>query len=214
MVYVFYNNIGEASNEKAIDVIFNSFPATLQSKIVAYKKKEDRKRVIAGKALLAEAMKILDIDYGLDKIKYTLHHRPYFDDSFDFNISHSDDFVVCAISRTNCVGIDIEKIRPVDINDLKIGFRDEDWRTVLDADDQLHAFFSLWTKRESFLKALGIGFTQLLSAVNYNTNKIAWNQKEWSLRQITLHKNYCCHLTVDQPHLQVELKEINFNRGY
>jgi 4'-phosphopantetheinyl transferase len=211
MVYVVYHYIDEASDEKAIDSIFNSFPSTLQSQILKYKNQDDRDRTIIGKALLAEALKVLEIDYCLDEIKFTQHHRPYFNDSFDFNISHSQDFVVCAVSKTNRVGVDVEKIKPVDINDLKMGFSNEDWNYICGAEDQLQRFYSLWTKRESFLKAIGSGFIQLPPEVSYNTDKIAWNKKEWWVCEIPLHKEYSCYLAIDQPEPEIQLREIKFN---
>jgi 4'-phosphopantetheinyl transferase len=209
MVYVFYHYIDEASDEEAIDNIFNSFPSTLQSQILKCKNKKDRNMTIIGRVLLVEALRVLKIDYGLDEIKFTQYRRPYFNDSFDFNISHSHDFVVCAVSKTNHVGIDVEKIKPVDLNDFKMGFRDKDWNNVLSADDRLKHFYSLWTKRESFLKAVGTGFIQLPAEVSYNANKIAWNKKEWSICQLLLHEEYCCHLVVDQSEPEIQLKEIN-----
>lgn len=211
MVNVFYHNIGESPEEKVIELIFNSFPEILQSKILQYKKQEDRNRAVAGKALLTEAMKILGVDHRLDEMKFNEYHRPYFNDSFDFNISHSHDFVVCTISKTNRVGIDIEKIKPVVLNDFKNVFSESDWNKIISAEDQLHAFYYLWTKRESFLKALGKGFFQSSTNLDFTGSKVSWDGTEWNIREIKLHRDYSCHIAMDQPDAEIQLQEIKFD---
>ena len=71
--------------------------------------------------------------------------KPYCRDLF-FNISHSGDFVLLAVSDFE-IGIDIEKIRDVD---LKIS--DRCFEEKVSTKEE---FFSMWTKKESIIKYLG-----------------------------------------------------------
>ena len=71
--------------------------------------------------------------------------KPYCRDLF-FNISHSGDFVLLAVSDFE-IGIDIEKIRDVD---LKIS--DRCFEEKVSTKEE---FFSMWTQKESIIKYLG-----------------------------------------------------------
>lgn len=211
MIYVFYHNIIEGCQQKAIEEVFESLPINIQSQVLRQKHEKDRNRIIIGKALLIAALETLEIDHCLDEIKYTSHHRPYLSTSLDFNISHSQDFVVCAISKKNRVGIDIEKMEPVNLDDFGQGFSKHDWNYIMTAKDQQQAFYSLWTKRESFLKAIGTGFFQSSEKIDFCRNKIEWNANNWSIQEIFLHKEYCCHLTANQQSPLIQLQEIRLN---
>lgn len=72
--------------------------------------------------------------------------KPHFDtDEAHFNLSHSYGVVMLGISDSE-IGVDVEKIRPVDFK--KFDF--------IDADDE-DEFFEKWTEKESWLKFTGKG---------------------------------------------------------
>ncbi len=92
--------------------------------------------------------------------------RPYYPDSgFDFNLSHSGDFAVCAYTETGRVGVDIEYIdsKRASLKFAKRFFsRDEyDYLSKFDPSgkDLAAEFFKIWTAKEAFLKGLGDGLT-------------------------------------------------------
>jgi 4'-phosphopantetheinyl transferase len=75
-----------------------------------------------------------------------------------FNLSHSGNWVVCAVDH-DPVGVDIEKIKEYDPGILEICLSQEEQdllRRKKTADKQPF-FFTLWTLKESYLKALGCG---------------------------------------------------------
>jgi 4'-phosphopantetheinyl transferase len=212
VVHIFYHHNVQGSSSKTADKFLDSFPPGIQSQIVKYKNPADRNRAALGKALLVRALKILEIPESLDDIRYTRYRRPYFNDSFDFNISHKGDFVVCAISKTHRVGIDIEKVRPVVLDDFEHAFSEMDWSTILnsDASHQLQLFYSLWTKRESFLKAIGTGFHQSTNNIYIGSGTISWDKEQWFIQEIIIDKEYSCHLSVSQCLPRIQLQEIKF----
>jgi 4'-phosphopantetheinyl transferase len=81
-----------------------------------------------------------------------------------FNLTHTTDLALVAIAVNRRVGIDAERIRPgIDVLRLSRCFfsaceADEVSRAP-SGGSQLAAFFSCWTRKESFLKALGIGLS-------------------------------------------------------
>ncbi|MBT1704048.1 4'-phosphopantetheinyl transferase family protein [Chryseosolibacter indicus] len=77
--------------------------------------------------------------------------------SIHFNISHSNNTVIAAVCDKGIVGIDIEWIRTIAISDFRSCYSDNEWTTIQQADNVPQIFFDLWTKKESLLKAWGMG---------------------------------------------------------
>ncbi len=81
-----------------------------------------------------------------------------------FNLSHSADCAVIAVTRGTDIGVDIEKIDPaLEFHKLAERFLDRDEQLVLQrtpAPRKRRMFYRLWTAKESRLKMAGTGFTQ------------------------------------------------------
>ena len=77
----------------------------------------------------------------------------------EFNLSHSGHFVVFAISDSP-VGIDIESLgRNMDIARRVMTEEEyEDYIGTVDEKDREDVFIRMWTAKESYMKALGLGF--------------------------------------------------------
>lgn len=80
-----------------------------------------------------------------------------------FNLSHSGERGLLAIGRMAEIGIDIETMKlPPDARRLAQSVFSEDEMRALDAvaDDALsEPFFNCWTRKEAYLKAIGVGLT-------------------------------------------------------
>lgn len=77
---------------------------------------------------------------------------------FEFNLSHSGRWIICA-SAFSPVGVDVERIGSFAWDDIEEALSAEE-RARLDptADSAWRAAFTvLWTAKESYLKALGVG---------------------------------------------------------
>jgi len=82
-----------------------------------------------------------------------------------FNISHSGHYVVCAVAPTE-VGIDVERVRNVNLRIAERFFSETEIQDLMACDekDRMHYFITLWTIKESYLKAIGRGLTQHLNS--------------------------------------------------
>jgi 4'-phosphopantetheinyl transferase len=82
-----------------------------------------------------------------------------------FNISHSGVYVVCAVGEVE-TGIDVERIRTVNLRVARRYFSDQEIHDLeaLSGDEQMAYFITLWTIKESYLKAVGRGLTQNLNS--------------------------------------------------
>ncbi|WP_310430257.1 4'-phosphopantetheinyl transferase superfamily protein [Chamaesiphon sp. VAR_48_metabat_135_sub] len=92
---------------------------------------------------------------------YSLHGKPEIEDrEIQFNLSHSHDRAVYAISRKYPVGIDLEYIHPLPAADLVDRFFSPAEQAIfhrLPMAIQQAAFFHAWTQKEAYLKACGTG---------------------------------------------------------
>jgi 4'-phosphopantetheinyl transferase len=79
----------------------------------------------------------------------------------EFNLSHSKDFAAFAFSSQGSVGIDIEYMRNlVDAEEIARRFfsaKEVADLLALPIDLQRRAFFQVWSRKEAFIKALGVG---------------------------------------------------------
>ncbi len=85
----------------------------------------------------------------------------------EFNLTHSHDWALVAVSRKHAVGVDVEFIRNgVDAQAIANRFfsRREKQAVLQAASDQRRKlFFDIWVRKEAYLKALGTGLATGLS---------------------------------------------------
>lgn len=81
--------------------------------------------------------------------------------SWRFNLTHSGDLALIAVTRGREVGVDVERHRPgVAIHDLARRFfapAEAAAMVALPPDQQEAAFFTCWSRKEAVVKALGTG---------------------------------------------------------
>lgn len=95
----------------------------------------------------------------LSEIAKTDNQKPYFKNypELHFNISHSGSAIAVAFSDSP-IGVDIEKIRKVDMRVAERLFSKEELKTVksLDGNEANVAFLKLWTAKEAAVKMKGL----------------------------------------------------------
>ena len=94
--------------------------------------------------------------------------------SLCFNVSHSGELTLYAITRNREVGVDIEYVRPFeDAEDIVKHFfssREKAEFGTLPARIKNQAFFACWTRKEAYIKARGEGLSYPLS--NFSVSMI------------------------------------------
>lgn len=75
-----------------------------------------------------------------------------------FNLSHAGNLVVCALDSFP-IGIDIEKLEPIDIDIAKSFCTGDEFRQLKarKEEERLSCFYNIWTIKESYIKAMGKG---------------------------------------------------------
>jgi 4'-phosphopantetheinyl transferase len=134
----------------------------------------DRRRYVVARAAL-RLLLALHLDRPAQAIQFTygLHGKPVLSGTEGgrphFNLTHSGDLAVMAVTSLGPVGVDVEVCRPVsDFRELAARFFAAEERALLESlDDRvaLEAFFLCWTRKEAVLKALGTGLSTDLGQV-------------------------------------------------
>lgn len=88
---------------------------------------------------------------------------------FRFNVSHSGDWGLVAIARVE-VGVDVEHVRPQRASTrLADRFLTAGERQLLQSRTASHdaaAFFTVWARKEAYLKAVGVGLSLPFSEID------------------------------------------------
>ena len=102
---------------------------------------------------------------GPEAAQEGLGHRPILKNQNDlqFNLSHSGIWVVCAVDNLP-VGIDVERIQPIDLDISKNYFSPDEHQDLLAKDDKYAYFFTLWSLKESYIKIVGKGLSLPLNS--------------------------------------------------
>lgn len=132
-------------------------------KINKFKIQDDISRTVVGHALARFMIsKTQHVPFQSFTIVTNKYGKPSFKEcNIEFNVSHSSEYVVCAIDSVP-IGIDIEKIIPVQPSIISM-FTSSEKDYILSQDDFLSAFFRIWTLKESYIKAIGTGLSTPLN---------------------------------------------------
>ncbi len=138
-----------------------------------------------------------------------------------FNLSHSQQRVACAVTLTHPVGIDVECItRRVDPQVAKHFLSPKEEAQFLQAtqEERREIFFRCWTLKESYAKALGLGLSLRLTDFSFLLhenrppvvclpNSAAGSAEDWQFFQQRIEPRYYLAVAVRCPRQQ----EIQFS---
>lgn len=145
-------------------------------------------------------------DYGKPQLVDHLNKK-----QLQFNLSHSQDLAIYAITPYYLIGVDLEYIRPMpDAETLaKRFFSDQEFVTInrLPTVKKEQEFFTLWTAKEAYLKAIGKGISGGLEKVEISTDYPVkfitlpdCNNINYKLSYLAPHQNYLGAIAIQDNH--------------
>lgn len=145
-----------------------------KQKAMQYKKPDDQIRSLCAEALLIKILKTTSYHYNFPlDFEYNDDQQPQLTEGpYQFNLSHSGDYVMCGVSD-KAIGVDVEAIYPVTETLVKkaLSIQELEKFYSLPTEAQLNYFFTCWTIKEAYFKALGIGLKKdLLNKIIINEN--------------------------------------------
>ncbi len=126
----------------------------------------DRDRFVARHAFVRRVLAgCLGVEPAAVGIRITDRGRPELDPpcGIFFNTSHSDGLAVLAVTRGRRVGVDIERVRHIDdamiLAESHFTEREMEFLRSAPQASRSEIFLTLWTRKESFVKAVGGGLS-------------------------------------------------------
>ena len=141
--------------------------------------------------------------------------KPYIVGSeIGFNISHSDDMVMCVCSDSN-VGCDIQQIKPYNEKVAKRFFSPSEIELLDKCDDKARVFTVLWCLKESALKYTGEGITGGLDryafSAYYNKNSFNMYNMSFCVFELTDYIYAFCYSSSQKSFCENNVEVINLN---
>ena len=196
MLKLYYGHIGLIAKQQVFNQWFEKMDQQRKDKVLACKNIEDQQRSLLAGILL---------HFGLENDRDAAKQIYY-------SISHSGDYVICALAD-RCIGVDIEnkyrsvfsgnktaQLEKISKKCLTIG---EEVRFYsCDEDEKADLMLHFWTRKESYSKAIGKGLAMDFSKIDTE----AMDAKYWSS---WLEEGYYCSLYVENGKFQdLKLQEI------
>ena len=164
-----------------------------REKAARFRQPERRVQAIASRALLRHALserakvsaKNWNIDIDTNERPHLVPRRS----DLEFNISHTDGMVACAVSAGFAVGVDVEhRARASEMADVERHFLSaherSEWQSKSGTDAETF-LVQLWTLKEAWAKAVGLGLQIDFSTVSFtfdNAQEIRMlRDPEWRL---------------------------------
>jgi len=184
-----------------------TLPASARATIWRYRQARDRLSRIAGRWLLRCGLAAMASPsaWCFDDLRQNAFGRPFLPGlpNVDFNLSHSGDLVVCAVSTGCRVGIDVEAVRDIELSGFERVLADSTWAEVQQSAAPRKAFFRNWTRLESVAKAEGFGIAGPVREIGFDESSAHFQDRTWFLKELEFGAEYACHIALGSDCIQV-----------
>ncbi len=194
MTICYYTEITHQWNAIEIADKLAVLPEKLQQAASRKMQWMDKQLSIAGKLLLKKTLNEFDKKLSLADLKHDDYHRPYIDSSIDFNITHSGNIVLCCTTDTGKIGVDIEEIKVLNLDEYAEYFTHREWDTINNYPNKHDGFYDFWTRKEAVLKAIGTGLHTPLLAIDVVADKIIYEENNYYLQPLNIKEGYKSHI--------------------
>lgn len=186
MINLFYTNISNIQSFKQISYLMDYISDKRRNAVDRYLFDKDKIRSVVAESILRYILikeyKINNSDIWFEYNDYQKPYLKYPNNNIFFNLSHSGDYVLCAIGDSE-VGVDIEEIKNKELSLADIILSAEEkkhWINISDS-EKVKTFYKYWTLKESYVKYIGKGLyipmDDLTFIKNENTVQLKINGK-------------------------------------
>lgn len=186
-IFVSYSKLTEVEDDASWEFLLKTLSQVEKKKVLQFLKKDDQKRSLLSILLQRSTIRrSFQINNGQYEIRRTKENKPYaFSPTkeigiWNYNVSHHGEYV-CIVSHPKLiVGIDVVDKRTRSpfaksvhefVNMFKSQFTAIEMHNILreDSDDlRYQHFFIIWSLKEAFSKAVGVGLGYDLTLVNFS----------------------------------------------
>ena len=210
---IYYFNITPLRNKIIFEDSYKKVSKRRQEKINKLKREDDKLRCL-GAGLLIEFVKE---KFGVkDDIIIDKFGKPHFKTTkTSFNISHSGNYVIMAVSEYN-IGIDIQRMEKSNQLVAERNFHPNECAYINACEDEVikqQRFYEMWTVKEAYLKNIGIGLRKPLNSfeVNFEEGKPKiMDNPGYEILQMKLDERYVISICADIRDKEFNIEEVSF----
>ncbi len=147
--------------------LFQTLSSDERDRAARFIRDQDRNKYVIARAAVRSILgRYTNVFPSECQFSYGQYGKPFLreprETSLEFNLSHSGSIALMVVACGRQVGIDLEQVQPdIDLTGISKMVFDERELKVLAAqslENQLPAFYELWTRKEAVLKCHGVGF--------------------------------------------------------
>ncbi len=199
MTQIFYYKLSTPFSIQKWAFYYQQMPEDIQERIRRYRKEENKYQLMIGRLLLKEGMQQLGFkDFKLVDLFYNEFNCPLWREGIHFNIAHSANVVACAFSTTIKIGLDVEQIRRINLNDFAYILNELDEQNIQQAGNAYTAFFKIWTIKEAVTKAIGKGLSIDVQQIHIHERYAVFEGQKWWYQTLDLQENIAGHLVMEE----------------
>lgn len=176
----------------------NQLPSFLHPDVTRYRLWQDQQAALLGKLLLRFLLKqSTGSTQLLNNFAKDQYQRPFVSQNLDFNISHTQGLVICAMTSAGKLGVDVEALKGINISEFKRVFSQRELNHIREANNPQHAFFLLWTTKEAIMKADGRGFYLPPQSFEGLKSPVNIEGKSWKFSELDLGDQHVGQLALE-----------------
>ena len=158
--------IDENINDFDLDVAMTLLSEQRREQVARYKLEGPRRQAVAAYLLLRKALREMYGIHDAPVFEYDANGKPSIlgHPEIFFNLSHCRKAVACVVADSP-VGIDVEETCRFSDSIARYTLDDEEYESVVKADNPSQAFIRLWTMKEALLKYTGEGLRRDIKTV-------------------------------------------------
>jgi len=202
IIHIAYTIIPEIIQESKIDALLvEKISGEQARRILSYKSPKDRCARLAGRLLLQKLLQQNQLPFHLSQMVVVPGNKPFIHHSFDFNIAHSGNMVVCALIKGGRIGIDIEEIRSLDVPLLEAIFTENELKLIANHPGDVSLPIQIWVRKEAIQKATGKGVLLAHAMIDTTLSFFDFERERYYNNDVRLCDGYTCTIaTLESGH--------------
>lgn len=212
IIQVYATRIEEQWPEGEFDRLMKIIPADLQERVMKESGWENQYGSLARKLMLWHGMKEMghDIDHLFEDLQFSKTGKPYIAGAPHFSLANDGAVAVCALSETSILGIDLERLKPINLTDYREKMTFLEWREIYSHVIPLRRFYEFWTIKESVIKADGELEFNDLKEIYIQPDVAFCNAKYWYINPVEIeYYGYLSFMVCSSPHAEIEITEVD-----
>ncbi|GAB5552556.1 MAG: hypothetical protein Sapg2KO_21470 [Saprospiraceae bacterium] len=207
-INIFRSQTGQL--QQSFTQLLTQLPKSLHARALRYKSEQSALNYVIGRLLLKRGLEFFGLDNDLEQMEFQKNGKPVLAE-IHFNIAHTDQEVICGFSKEGSLGLDLEKIKPIEFENFTALFSQKEWTIIKSAADPIRTFYWFWTRKEAIIKALGrsLNFLHQIE-LDASSDQFITDGKPWFLRDMIAEQNFVGAVCCEAPIGKLVQHDLNF----